>query len=795
MQELTHESIVPGIVVLARGEHWHVRQARHQADVSILALEGADESNRRRTATLLLPFDRVQPLAEPSPARRRRDAVVRGILQAAGRARPARGLWCAASARLEILPWQLTPALSVLDGATRLLLADAVGLGKTVQAGLVLAELRARGLADRALVLAPAAVRAHWAAELRTRFDLPVRVLDLPALLELERAGPAGANPWSRVPVVVSSIDLVKRPEVCAAVERVPLDVLVVDEAHHATPGTDRHALVRRLARQVPWVVLASATPHSGNTGAFRALLAIGEDGASASPMRVFRRSHLDVRFQVPRRTRVLRVRPSPQEQALQAGVLAYARDLCRGPGGAGAAVQLLASVLARRATSSPWAARLTLARRLEWLASAGQTGPDLPPSLPWEETEPDAGDGPWLAADGLPSRADERARLRYLVARADAALPHWSKLARLRRLVRRVREPVIVFSEFRETLEACVPALEAVATVACLHGGLDMAERQRRLTAFLDGGAQVLLTTDVAGEGLNLQQPARLVVTLEWPWSPLRLEQRIGRVHRLGQTRVVHAVHLTARDSYEETVVARVLQRAARAADALATTTREATHEVAAEVLGVPLTDHQVVRPGDAAAAAGSTDARARTEARRLAQARRLLAMAPPGPFQAAWALPRRGAGGTRAVVVLEVTEHLPSGPVRASRVVAVSVTLREPPAARRTWRQICRQLALDSRVWHAAGDTRADAPYDEQWAPVRARLASLRALRHRHVPRTVQPSLFDRRAIRDAEQSDAVRAQWDEWQARLEARLEAAPVRSTARVLAVLPVDGGAP
>jgi hypothetical protein len=168
---------------------------------------------------------------------------------------------------------------------------------------------------------------------------------------------------------------------------------------------------------------------------------------------------------------------------------------------------------------------------------------------------------------------------------------------------------------------------------------------------------------------------------------------------------------------------------------------------------------------------------------------------MGPPGPFQAAWALPRRGAGGTRAVVVLEVTEHLPSGPLRASRVVAVSVTLREPPAARRTWRQICRQLALDPRVWQAAADAWADAPFDEQWAPVRARLASLRVLRHRHATRTVQPSLFDRRAIRDAEQFDAVRALWDEWQARLEARLEAAPVRSTARVLAVLAVDGGAP
>jgi superfamily II DNA or RNA helicase len=791
MQELTHEGIVPGTVVRARGERWHVHQARCFVNAAIVTLEGADESNRARQTTLLLPFDRLEPVPDRAVARRRRDRVVRGILHGAGCVRPAHGLWSARAARMDILPWQLAPALAVVGGATRLLLADAVGLGKTVQAGLVLAELRARGLADRALVLAPAAVRGHWADELGRRFDLPVRVLDLPALLELERSGPVGANPWSRTPIVVSSIDLVKRPEVCAAVEREPVDVLVVDEAHHATPGTDRHALVRRLARQVPWVVLASATPHSGDAAAYDALLALGEAPQARSPMRVFRRSHLDVHFQVPRQTCVLRVQPTAEEAALQSGVRAYVQALCRAPSGATPGVRLLASVLARRATSSPWAARLTLMRRLAGLIPA--PGDEIVPRpLPWEESDPDEGDGPWLAAPGFANRADEQACLLVLIARADAALPCWSKLIRLQRFLRRVREPVIVFSEFRDTLEACGRGLDGVAPFALLHGGLDAVERHRRLQSFLDGRTQVLLTTDVAGEGLNLQQPSRLVITIEWPWNPVRIEQRIGRVHRLGQPRVVHAVHFTARESYEETVVARVMRRAARAADAFAGAGAGTEQQVSAEVLGVP--DDRDAESGDGPRPAAVMDASVSAEARRLERARCLTAARQP-IRSPAWTLPRRGVGSTRALVVVEVVDHLPSGWLRGSRLVPVAVTLREAPATRRAWRQVCRQICADPRVRQVAIDACPASHGEGQWAAVRARLAGLRRRRRTQSQPSLQPSLFDRRAIRESEQVDEVKARWDDWQSRLAARLAEGPVIHTARIVALLPMDAWAP
>ena len=296
---------------------------------------------------------------------------MRAAAAAVARERPGRGLWAAVDGAFDVHAWQLAPALAVAGGATRVMLADAVGLGKTVQAGLILADLWRRGVLTRALVLTPASLRAAWAAELRERFDLDVLVMDQPALIEQQRAGLADLNPWTSVPIVISSIDLVKRAEVRAAVEDEPLDLLVVDEAHHASPGSDRGAVVARLAARVPWLVLASATPHAGDTRAYRALLDLGRVCAAGDPpMMVFRRSHRDAALTTSRATHVLRVTPTPAERRLQHALVEYGRALLGGPFGTQAGVQLVASVLARRATSSAWAAARTLRRRLDGLSS-----------------------------------------------------------------------------------------------------------------------------------------------------------------------------------------------------------------------------------------------------------------------------------------------------------------------------------------------------------------------------------------------------------------------------------------
>jgi hypothetical protein len=155
-----------------------------------------------------------------------------------------------------------------------------------------------------------------------------------------------------------------------------------------------------------------------------------------------------------------------------------------------------------------------------------------------------------------------ESETLRRLLDAARRAKPEDCKMQLLLRLLRRVREPVIVFTEYRDTLQAIAAHVAHVRRTTTLHGGQTPQERRAAIDAFTSGAADLLLATDAGAEGLNLQGRCRLVVNLELPWNPLRLEQRIGRVDRIGQARTVHAVNLLANNTAERTVLARLLRR-----------------------------------------------------------------------------------------------------------------------------------------------------------------------------------------------------------------------------------------
>jgi len=165
----------------------------------------------------------------------------------------------------------------------------------------------------------------------------------------------------------------------------------------------------------------------------------------------------------------------------------------------------------------------------------------------------------------GLP-RVRERAwleRLLSLAARTSSeAAPADTKLVRLASLLRRTREPAVVFTEFRDSLLAIAGVLAGARRVALLHGGLAASEQRRALEAFLNADADVLLATDVASQGLNLQHRARWVVHFDLPWTPMRLEQRIGRVDRIGQARPVHVTEVGVRHQAQAALRRRVATR-----------------------------------------------------------------------------------------------------------------------------------------------------------------------------------------------------------------------------------------
>ena len=542
----------PGSIVHVRGEDWLVARVDAYERCSILTLDGGAS---RRPLRIIEPFDRAR-IRRRTLKRCDRRTAMRTALSAIAHARPALGLWTAADAAIDLLPYQLEPALAVLRGATRLLLADTVGLGKTIEAGLILAELRARGWVERALILCPAGLRTMWADELHRRFHMCCAVFDQATIAETTAMLPPGINPWSGHPTVIASIDLAKRDEVRTALGEVSFDILIADEAHHLTPGTDRGRAVSSIASRTPWCVLLSATPHSGDEAAFEYLAGLGGHGDALT---IFRRGPQHAGRQGNRRERIVRVRASDDEVAVLRAADAYAHALWRDQGAHDPAVQLVATTIARRAASSPAALRRTLARRLSLLS-----GPQAPeqPLLPWEEIEASDDDIPaaMLSRPGLTDGGREHATIQALLTLLDRAAS--AKFGWLIRFLVRAGEPAVVFTEYRDTLEAVVAALPPSLRVLSISGADLPAARRVAIDAFNRGDGDVLVATDTAGEGLNLHYRCRLVIDMELPWNPRRLDQRVGRVDRHGQRRRVHAVRLLYAQSIEERVLDRIRER-----------------------------------------------------------------------------------------------------------------------------------------------------------------------------------------------------------------------------------------
>ncbi|MEO6212199.1 MAG: DEAD/DEAH box helicase [Vicinamibacterales bacterium] len=564
--------VVPrtGTRVVARGEDWSVLSVTQHADCASIRLSRVSSGSLARARTLLLPFDRITPRSAPVTPRiltRRRWAAA--VLDAVAGSRPFGALAAAANARIDLLPFQLEPALAMLrHGYTRLLVADEVGLGKTIQAGLILGELSRRDDALRALVLTPAGLREQWRMELADRFSLDAVTADAAWLTTRTRDLPPDINPWALPGIYLASLDLVKRPEVLRGIEDVTWDLFVLDEAHTAGLATARLAAASAVGQRSRRVLLLTATPPDGDPTQLAALGRIGrldDDDALVE----FRRTRDDAGFTNGRRTVLLQIRPSAAERRMHRRLDRYTRMVWNEAGARKDARGRLASaVLLKRALSSAWSLAASVTRRAALLDRARPAPSEsqlLLPLRPLGDEDPiddDVGDL-ILGAAGLADAVTERALLHQIEAAARAASGHESKLAFLIRLLRRAGEPVIVFTEYRDTLLHLERALRSAGfDPLLLHGGMPPRERtavQRRFNE-LDS---LLLATDAASEGLNLHLRCRMVVHFELPWTPARLEQRTGRVDRLGQKRKVHEVLLVARHTAERMVLAPLVKRA----------------------------------------------------------------------------------------------------------------------------------------------------------------------------------------------------------------------------------------
>jgi superfamily II DNA or RNA helicase len=523
--------------------------------------------------TLLHPFDRparvdrVRPIAVVRSKR-----WVHALRRTTALAHPFGGLSAAAAGTIDLLPYQLEPALAMLrGGSTRIMIADAVGLGKTIQASIVLAELSAMDDGFRGLVIAPAGLRHQWLDELGSRFGLTATIADSAWLRRLSGELPADVNPWILPGLYVASPDFIKRTEVLHPIASLHWDLVVIDEAHGASIGTARRAALDQVALRASRVILLTATPHAGDASEFQALCRLGQRKDDCAPILMFRRSRADAGVEATRRTVLLPVVLTSEERRMHRLLDAYASLVCREAGArADSAARLAIVVLKKRALSSAASLAASVRRRLSLLRADVTARLEYQQGLGFDDSpDEECGDAPpdaLLGAPGLDSAAREQQWLSAIAECATNAGRAESKLRFLLRLLRRIRQSAIVFTEFRDTLNWLRPALAATALdVRVLHGGLDPVERQSAQQGFnLAGG--ILLATDAASEGLNLHQACKIVVHYELPWSPARLEQRTGRVDRLGQQNRVHEILLIASDTAEQLVLAPLVRRVARA-------------------------------------------------------------------------------------------------------------------------------------------------------------------------------------------------------------------------------------
>ncbi|HEY7474479.1 MAG TPA: helicase-related protein [Vicinamibacterales bacterium] len=784
---------LPGEVVWIRQRRWFVERARRDRNVVRL-----DVRNRGGRLTFLAPFDRPAT-AERSerPRRARASNAAARLAHLLGRSHAWPTIASAIAADIDILPYQIEPALAIVNGARRVLVADAVGLGKTIQAGLAIAEVHRRAVLARTLIVVPAALRDQWIDELDRRFRLDCRAADRHALGDIARQGARDDNPWRLPGVWIASFDYVKQPHVRDALPHDPWSLLVIDEAHAAAGDSDRHDACADLARSARQVLLLSATPHGGDAARFARLLDLGRlDGAEDAPL-VFRRTRAEAGFDLPRRARWHRVGLSAAETAALAalGDFESAALHAAGRDHRDEAILLL-SVFRKRALSTMRALRVSLDRRLAWLGDGHQPGAFewLQPSLMFDDESDDLDEDDRASLAGVIGlrSAQERSWLRRLSRLAEIAERFEAKVTRVAALVARAREPVVIFTEFRHSLEALRRRLSAGSPVAELHGGLTPLERRQQLDRFLRGASSVLLTTDVGGQGLNLQDRARWVISLELPWNPMKLEQRCGRVDRIGQARPVHFTLMLARHEFESGLLARLAARALIARRAVGEDVLRGVFPDAAAI-GAALFEDIAIDPVAAPqqpalsvcrswARPARILARGLIARRHLAQRWRAPVIESAGTF---WIpidrLPAvRAAAGAGSLLVFSVPVIDGSGAVAERHVVAVRIdscgrmdphrpfdrqlieAARAQAArtlaarARRLARRLSRQLVFDLRV---------DAAFAAR---------TLTGL----VPAEVQPGLFDRREVRALEvafgDADAFRQTLDDGRADRERRAD---------------------
>jgi superfamily II DNA or RNA helicase len=513
---------------------------------------------------------------------------------------------------IEPRPYQLVPLLMALKlDPIRVLIADDVGIGKTVEAALIARELLDRGEVTRLAVLCPPQLAEQWQRELRDKFNIDAELVLPGTATRLERGLPLGESLFEHHPFVIVSLDFIKSDRRRDEFLRTCPELVIVDEAHTCAWSGEgrstrhqRHQLVSGLtADSDRHIILVTATPHSGKEDAFRSLLTLLNPDFVAlpadltGPANEVHRRRLAAQFVQRRRADIRHFlqadTPFPEREEKEQTyrltdayrklfdrVLEYAREVVTESNGHRQRVQWW-SVLAllRALASSPAAAAATLRTRAATLdTETTEEANAIGRRAVLDQTDDESSEGIDLASGSDAEAEDDdkarhRRRLRDMARIADSLCGELdAKLAGaisiISSLLKDGYQP-IVFCRFIQTAEYVAAALRASSKIprgtqiACVTGELAPAEREDRVSALAEFPQRILVATDCLSEGINLQRDFNAILHYDLSWNPTRHEQREGRVDRYGQpSQKVRVVTYYGEDTGVDRIILRVLLR-----------------------------------------------------------------------------------------------------------------------------------------------------------------------------------------------------------------------------------------
>ncbi|USQ79190.1 DEAD/DEAH box helicase [Ornithinimicrobium faecis] len=542
-------AVAPGSVVVVRDAEWLVTGVEQTTDGLLLSVRGLTELVRDTNAMFYQGLDKIEVLdpaeatvvGDASPGNRKARLWLEATLRKSPLPVNDTSITVSAQSLADPLDYQREAVRRALDPANlrpRILLADAVGLGKTLEMGMILSELARRGRGERILIVTPRHVLEQMQHEMWTRFALPFVRLDSVGIQRVRQQLPATRNPFSLYKRVIISIDTLKSDRYLAHLRNHRWDAVVIDESHNITnSATQNNRLASVLAPQTDALILASATPHNGKAESFAELIrlleptavrpdgSLDEDEVERLVLRRHRNSPEVARVVgaawAERKEPVNNLVPaSPAEDDVAHELADTWLHPQSGSTPHSKGSRLFSWTLAKAFLSSPAALEETIKERIKRLND----------KLPAEATE---------------TEALQRLRQLNQSARQETGGKYAALLDLLGTIgiAKNSPERIVIFAERIATLHWLADKIRKDRelphdAVEILHGGLSDQDQQAIVESFKQENSpiRVLVTGDVASEGVNLHLQCHQLVHYDIPWSLIRLEQRNGRIDRYGQ-------------------------------------------------------------------------------------------------------------------------------------------------------------------------------------------------------------------------------------------------------------------